>query len=1664
MYSLLTVTRLKATQLLLIVLLLSSFNSFSQQDKWTSIPAMANAMPGKSTAVSFTIGEKAYIGTGDGFTKDFWEYDIPSGVWTKKADFAGEGRAYASGFSIGNKGYIGIGMKGTLYADPRRDFWEYDPAIDKWTQKANVPTTGQFSSFAFSLKGKGYIFAGYNWNSALGQGFEYDPVLDKWTGLVNQIPARYNAVCFTIGGKAYAGTGTKTSFENRSKDFYEFDADTKAWTRIADFPGTPTSMATSFALAGKGYVAGGYTETYPAPAYPNSLWQYDPIANTWKQKTAMPIAQQLTYANAFTLGSKGFVTSKNQNTGRQDVFAYEVGITETLKVVFTGDTFVNLDWENFNTVAPVAGYDIYVDGEKKYTTNESSITADQLQPNTSYTFTIVGKDINGVSTPVSDPKVASTINATTGLKYRYYEGNWNNLPNFNALASINNAVSPNIDITKRPAGKNDHFGFVWEGYINLPTAGEYTFETVSGDGSRFYFNSFYNPSATPLINNDGIHTPTTPMAGTVNLAPGRYPVALSFFNRDGGAAAQLYWTGPAGSGITRQLVPDAAFTASYNPLADTELPSTPANINAHTVARNFVYLKWDKSTDNVGVAFYDIYVNGVFRISTSSSPIVIDSLTANTAYTFTIKARDVAGNTSAFSNPLVINTINTATGLNYRFYQGDWNTLPDFNLLTPVKTGISPNADISVRPLNVNDRFGFVWEGSINIPYPGNYTFETISDDGSRIYFNSFYSLNAIATVNNDGVHGATTPVAGTVNIPLAGQYPITITYFDKDSRESLQLYWTGPVGSGINRQLIPDLAFQGNYTAPADIVSPTTPANLRAINISNNRIAFDWDNSTDNVGIAFYDVYINGEKKYSTNLSEIIADSLVANTNYQFAVISRDVAGNLSGSTNLIQVSTTRYSNGLNYRYFEGDWDALPDFSSLVPVKKGLSPNVDLDSRSTGVNDRFGFLWEGAINIITPGTYTFETVSDDGSKIYFNTDYSTYAIPLVNNDGLHGPGEPAKGTVTIITPGRYPIAITYFEKDGGEAMQVYWTGPAGSGINRQLIPDMAFRGDVFNSADLIAPTTPANPKVILASRTRISIDWDNSTDNVGVAFYDVYVNGIKKYTTVSSALVADSLQPATTYQFTIRARDVAGNMSPFSAPLRTTTTRMDNGFTYRYFEGDWNVLPDFNALNPLQTGLSTNVDISVRPTGVHDRFGFVWEGSINIPVPGSYKFETISDDGSKLYFDQYYSASAQALVDNDGLHAASPVSGMVNVPAAGKYPFAVTFFEKDGGETMQVYWTGPGGSGITRQLIPDSAFASSYLTLLDSIPPATPLNLAVTGINATSLKLNWGTVTGRNDILRYDIYFNGAKKYSIGQSTNYIAKGLVPNTLYTIKMAAIDSAGNSSAFSNEVSTQTLFTTDGLDYKYYEGNWDMLPNFSTLTPVQQGTAPNVELNVRPAGRNDNFAIVWTGFIKVPTWGRFIFDMNSDDGSRLSVNGYEILNNDGVHPAATRRGEIDIPNGGAYPITISYFEKDGGEKMEMYWVGPGMPYGRIPDSAFVRYVPGISFIEGGAASNNLNAAIIQEVADGKGLVRMYPNPFSESFQVEFNNEKASDRISLDVYDLNGRLVLSKNPGKLFVGRNSLTVRINDKNVIPGIYMVRLGVNGRIVKTYKIVKRN
>ena len=133
-----------------------------------------------------------------------------------------------------------------------------------------------------------------------------------------------------------------------------------------------------------------------------------------------------------------------------------------------------------------------------------------------------------------------TIAATDidDLKYRFYRDTWEELPDFDALKPEEVGSLPDglFDISKRT--RDASVGFVFEGNLIVPVAGQYTFTMSSDDGARL------RVAGQPVIDNDGVHGEETVKVAVVDLPAGRTPIRLDYFQAMHGLGLHVSWAGP----------------------------------------------------------------------------------------------------------------------------------------------------------------------------------------------------------------------------------------------------------------------------------------------------------------------------------------------------------------------------------------------------------------------------------------------------------------------------------------------------------------------------------------------------------------------------------------------------------------------------------------------------------------------------------------------------------------------------------------------------------------------------------------------------------------------------------------------------------------------------------------------------------------------------------------------------------------------------------------------------------------------------------------------------------------------------------------------------------------------------------------------------------------
>jgi Glycosyl hydrolases family 16/Fibronectin type III domain len=199
---------------------------------------------------------------------------------------------------------------------------------------------------------------------------------------------------------------------------------------------------------------------------------------------------------------------------------------------------------------------------------------------------------------------------------------------------------------------------------------------------------------------------------------------------------------------------------------DTQPPTAPTNLTAPTKTATTINLSWGASTDNVGVAGYNVYRNGSTLLASTNgtgTTTQLTGLTPATAYALTVKARDAAGNLSAASNQITVTTNAGGGGAN-RVVNGDFQaaTLSPWSCsgtyAQPATEGVGGSKALKLTP---TDATTARCQQTISGLTPGtSYTLSgQLRGNGSWIYLG--HSVSGVTTER-----GTTSSAYTTVTVP----------------------------------------------------------------------------------------------------------------------------------------------------------------------------------------------------------------------------------------------------------------------------------------------------------------------------------------------------------------------------------------------------------------------------------------------------------------------------------------------------------------------------------------------------------------------------------------------------------------------------------------------------------------------------------------------------------------------------------------------------------------------------------------------------------------------------------------------------------------------------------------------------------------------------------
>ena len=135
----------------------------------------------------------------------------------------------------------------------------------------------------------------------------------------------------------------------------------------------------------------------------------------------------------------------------------------------------------------------------------------------------------------------------------------------------------------------------------------------------------------------------------------------------------------------------------------------------------------------------------------------------------------------------------------------------------------------------------------------------------------------------------------------------------------------------------------------------------------------------------------------------------------------------------------------------------------------------------------------------------------------------------------------------------------------------------------------------------------------------------------------------------------------------------------------------------------------------------------------------------------------------------------------------------------------------------------------------------------------------------------------------------------------------------------------------------------GMTVEYYDVSpRDVsIETLDKLTPAEVGIVPDVSMDVPQRKKEEAFALRFTGMLHVAKQGRYQFRVESDDGSRVYVDGRLLIDNDGAHGMTEKRSRGIRLNPGLHEYVVTYSNQTGSKGLSSGWKGPGFDWQKVP---------------------------------------------------------------------------------------------------------------------------
>jgi dienelactone hydrolase len=945
------------------------------------------------------------------------------------------------------------------------------------------------------------------------------------------------------------------------------------------------------------------------------------------------------------------------------------------------------------------------------------------------------------------------------------------------------------------------------------------------------------------------------------------------------------------------------------------------------------------------------------------------------------------------------------------------------------------------------------------------------------------------------------------------------------------------------------------------DNVPPTAPSNLVNQETSSpNAQVLNWTASTDNIGVDHYDIFVNGEKLYSTTETTFIVTRLDSLYPYRFIVKAVDSSGNFSPASNQATYIPAGTPAG-----------TVPGIPSTVTATPSSYNKINISWTDNSSNETGFEIFRSETEngtYITVGTIDSNKVSFTDSALSPSKQYF-YKIKAIGQYGESG----FSNTVNASTPAApaTPVAPTEMVGVSGEnnTVTISWNDNASNetkyniyrstdGTTFTLVGSIPANTNAYTDTDVQPQNyysyyvAGENGSGVGASSDTIRIRAGNKapiinslenifvkagatatddfsvTDDPGDVITVTATNrpAFVTITTISEGNYRITAKPSSqqvgSYTMTITATDNNGKSSTQDiiinvADKNTKTVYVNLGSTDKAATGAWNnwlgARLAGDVLNSIKDENNTASNITVTSLSdwsLTNNMGHI-SGNNSGVFPDDVLASGFADAGTEKMFriGGLNSARQYNLVFvgsmNEGINAtATYTAGTQTV---------VLNARNNTNFTANLNNLSPNSSGEI--LVTINRDASSPLLYLNGfaieeveagVQLLYPDHVYAEPLDRTSNLITWSDRT--NNESGYELYraldssfTKEAIAISLPANTKtYTDTALTPNTKYWYGLRA-KNGNNYSEYSRIVKAITpesiVYVNFNVTVENAPAPWNNLesaPMFAFTSPIlndQFGAPTNMTMTLVSefngeftAGVNteNNSGVAPDNVLRANYW------LDREQLSQMRING---LNH-------SKRYRIGFLGSSSPPV---WFKGNYTAKYSVH--GKTVYLNSWENSTKIVYVDDLAPDEDGTLMLNFSTTpeagygfnsgvIIEEFNDiqlqdtipvdtipttpidtipeppvdpidsVKASIKVFPNPVQRDFVITFFNNQENDPVAIEVYDPQGRRTYSKDYGARPAGNNSITISSFEARMRSGIYLVALKMNGKLVKTVKIIK--